>query len=87
MDLTDTRAVREASRKRMTARFHAEVHEVQAQAKLMPDFQNQEGGYSLQGQVGCMAAAKVIVTISGGTGNSVLIWVLVILVCSVCGNY
>lgn len=63
------------------------LHEVQAQAKLTPDFQNQEGGYSLQGQVGCMAAAKVIVTISGGTGNSVLIWVLVILVCSVCGNY
>lgn len=35
----------------------------------MLDFQNQEGGYSLWGQVGCMAAAKVIVTISGGTGN------------------
>ena len=63
------------------------LHKVQAQAKLMLDFQNQEGGYSLWGQVGCMAAAKVIVTISGGTGNSVLIWVRVILVCSVCGNY
>lgn len=50
----------------------------------MPYFQNQEGGYSLRGQVGCMAAAKVI---SGGTGNSVLTWVLVILVCSVFGNY
>lgn len=60
------------------------LYEVQAQAKLMPYFQNQEGGYSLRGQVGCMAAAKVI---SGGTGNSVLTWVLVILVCSVCGNY